>query len=83
MPEFVKRPDSQFCGQAPAVGRAIESGDRFEIQIAGKRINMPVRTMFLVEYEKSEDAQEIEFQISWERNVAYFISNVSVAQFVS
>ena len=44
---------------------------------------MPVRTMFLVEYEKSEDAQEIEFQISWERNVAYFISNVSVAQFVS
>ena len=44
---------------------------------------MPVRTMFLVEYEKSEDAEEIGLQISWERNRAYFISNVSVAQFVS
>ena len=83
MPEFVKRTESQFCGQAPAVGRATENGDRFEIQIAGKRINVPVRAMFLIEHEKSEDAEEIEFQISWDRNRAYFISNVSVAQFVS
>ena len=46
---------------------AIEAGERFEVQIAGERIYVPVRAEFSVEHERSEDEEEIEFQIKWKR----------------
>ena len=44
---------------------ALETGQRFEIQIAGERISVPVRATFNIEHERSEDEEEIEFQIKW------------------
>jgi len=38
---------------------------RFEIQIAGERISVPVRATFSIEHEKGEDEEEVEFQIKW------------------
>ncbi len=46
---------------------AIEKDERFEIQIAGERIYVPVRARFTIEHERSEGEEEIEFQITWER----------------
>ena len=44
---------------------ALESGKRFEIQIAGERISVPVRAVCNIEHERSEEDEEIEFQIKW------------------
>ena len=46
---------------------AIEKGERFNIQIAGERIYVPARAEFSVEHERSDDEEEIEFQIKWKR----------------
>ncbi len=59
-------PKADFVAKLRRLADAIENGDRFDIQIAGERIYVPVRATFSVEHEKSEDAEEIEFQIRWE-----------------
>lgn len=44
---------------------ALESGEKFEIQIAGECIYVPVRAEFSIEHERGEEEEEIEFQIRW------------------
>jgi amphi-Trp domain-containing protein len=44
---------------------AIEQGKKFEIQIAGERIYVPVRAEFSIEHEREGRDEEIEFQIKW------------------
>jgi len=44
---------------------ALENGRRFEIQIAGERISVPVRATYSIEHEREGDEEEIEFQIKW------------------
>ena len=61
-------PKADFVAKLRRLADAIESGARFEIQIAGKRIYVPVRATFTIEHEKSVDEEEIEFQIKWERH---------------
>ena len=60
-------PKSDFVAKLRRLADAIENGDRFEIQIAGERIYVPVRAEFTIEHERSDDEEEIEFQIKWER----------------
>jgi len=60
-------PKAEFVAKLRRLADAIESGDRFEIQIAGERVYVPVRATFMVEHEKSGDDEEIEFQIKWSR----------------
>ena len=38
---------------------------RFEIQIAGERIYVPVRAVYNIEHERGEEEEEIEFQLKW------------------
>lgn len=45
---------------------ALEAGRPFRIQIAGERIRVPARAEFSVEHERSEDEEEIEFQLKWQ-----------------
>ncbi len=59
-------PKADFVAKLRRLADAIESGNRFEIQIAGERIYVPVRATFTIEHEKSGDEEEIEFQIKWE-----------------
>lgn len=54
-----------FVSKLRRLADAIEQGERFEIQIAGKRIHVPVRAEFTVEHERSGSEEEIEFQIKW------------------
>ena len=60
-------PKADFVAKLRRLADAIEQGKRFEIQIAGERIYVPVRAEFTIEHERSDDEEEIEFQIKWER----------------
>ncbi|WP_240194237.1 amphi-Trp domain-containing protein [Desulfopila inferna] len=60
-------PKAEFVAKLRRLADAIEQGKRFEIQIAGERIYVPVRAEFFIEHERSDDQEEIEFQIKWER----------------
>lgn len=44
---------------------ALERGERFEIQIAGERVYVPVHAVFTIEHEREGDEEEVEFQLKW------------------
>ena len=56
---------SQFVAKLRRLADALETGKKFEIQIAGERIYVPVRAEFNVEHEREADDEEIEFQVKW------------------
>ena len=58
-------PLDQFIDKLRRLADALETGQRFEIQIAGERISVPVRAKYNIEHERGDDAEEIEFQIKW------------------
>lgn len=60
-------PKVDFVAKLRRLADAIENGERFDISIAGERIHVPVRARFTIEHERSDDEEEIEFQIKWER----------------
>lgn len=60
--------NGDFVAKLRRLADAIEKGERFEIQIAGERIYVPVRAEFTVEHERSDDEEEIEFQIKWQHD---------------
>ena len=55
----------QFIEKLRRLADALESGQRFEIQIAGERISVPVRATYNIEHERGDREEEIEFQIKW------------------
>ena len=44
---------------------ALEEGKAFEIQVAGERIYIPATAEFSIEHERSDDGEELEFQLKW------------------
>ena len=60
-------PKTEFVAKLRRLADAIENGGRFEIQIAGERIYVPVRATFSIEHERSDSEEEVEFQIKWEK----------------
>jgi amphi-Trp domain-containing protein len=58
-------PLPQFIDKLRRLADALEKGERFEIQIAGERISVPVRARFNIEHERGDDEEEVEFQIKW------------------
>ncbi len=58
---------SQFVMKLRRLADALERGEKFEIQIAGERIYVPVGAHFNVEHEREGMEEEIEFQIKWTR----------------
>ena len=58
---------AEFAAKLRRLADAVENDKRFAIQIAGERIYVPVRAEFNIEHERSDDEEEIEFQIKWKR----------------
>ena len=58
-------PKSEFVSKLRRLADSIEEGTRFEIQLAGERIYVPVRAEFNIEHEREGTEEEIEFQIKW------------------
>ena len=57
--------DSEFVAKLRRLADSIESGEPFEIQIAGERIYVPIRAEFNIEHERADGYEEVEFQIKW------------------
>ncbi len=58
-------PTADFVAKLRRLADALESGEKFEIQIAGERVYVPVRAEFNIEHEREGADEEIEFQIKW------------------
>ncbi len=56
---------SKFVSKLRRLADALETGERFEIQVAGERIYVPARAEFNVEHEREGKEEEIEFQLRW------------------
>lgn len=56
---------AEFVAKLRRLAVALEKGEKFEIQIAGERIYVPVRAEFNIEHEREGGEQEIEFQVKW------------------
>jgi amphi-Trp domain-containing protein len=57
--------NAEFAAKLRRLADSLESGEKFEIQIAGERVYVPVRAEYSVEHERSGGEEEIEFQIKW------------------
>ena len=58
-------PLPQYIEKLRRLADALERGERFEIQIAGERVSVPVRATYNIEHERGDEDEEIEFQIKW------------------
>ena len=56
---------SEFVSKLRGLADALETGERFEVQVAGERIYVPARAEFNVEHEREGNEEEIEFQLKW------------------
>lgn len=57
----------EFVAKLRRLADALESDQAFEIQVAGERLYIPSDAHFSIEHERDEDADEIEFQVRWQR----------------
>ena len=58
-------PLPEFIEKLRRLADALEKGQRFEIEIAGERISVPVRATYNIEHEREAGEEEVEFQIKW------------------
>lgn len=58
-------PARQFAAKLRRLADAIESGSRFQIQIAGERVAIPADAVINIEHERSAEQEEVEFQLVW------------------
>jgi len=56
---------AQFVAKLRRLADAIESERAFTIQVAGERLRIPADATFNVEHERSDGAEELEFQLLW------------------
>ncbi|MGE0211088.1 MAG: amphi-Trp domain-containing protein [Parvibaculaceae bacterium] len=58
-------PLPDFISKLRRLADALEQGRRFQIQIGGERVPVPVRAVYNIEHERDAEGEEIEFQIKW------------------
>ena len=58
-------PLPEFIAKLRRLADSLETGKRFEIEVAGERISVPVRAIYNIEHEREAGEEEIEFQIRW------------------
>ncbi len=56
----------EFVAKLRRLADTLEKEEKFEIQIAGERIYVPVRADYNIEHEREGSTEEIEFQIKWD-----------------
>ncbi len=55
----------KFVEKLRRLADTLETGKSFRIQVAGKRVYIPVDAEISIEHERGEDEEEIEFQLRW------------------
>mgnify|MGYP001552076699 FL=1 len=53
----------EFVAKLRRFADSLESGENFEIQVAGERIYVPDRAEFSIEHERDDASEELEYQI--------------------
>ncbi|MEM7617870.1 MAG: amphi-Trp domain-containing protein [Pseudomonadota bacterium] len=56
---------SEIVAKLRRLADDLESGENFEIQVAGERIYVPNRATFSIEHEREDGEEELEFQFKW------------------
>jgi amphi-Trp domain-containing protein len=56
---------AEFVAKLRRLADAIENGEPFTIQVANHRFTVPADAEISVEHEKTEDEEELEFQLRW------------------
>lgn len=56
---------SEFIKKLRRLADSLEKGNKFSIQVAGEKINIPKDAVINIEHEKSKKEEELEFQIKW------------------
>lgn len=46
---------------------ALEAGEPFRIQVAGKRFTVPASAVLSIEHEVTDGEEEVELQLRWQR----------------
>lgn len=59
--------DAENIRKLERLVESMKAGKPFEIQVAGKRIYVPVTARFTVEHEIEGSEEELEFQFRWSR----------------
>ena len=57
--------NADFVAKLRRLADCIESGENFEISVAGERIYVPDRAVFSIEHERGDGEHELEFQVKW------------------
>ena len=56
-----------FVAKLRRLADSLEQGTAFTIQVAGDRFTVPRDAQMSVEHERSDDGEELEFQLTWNR----------------
>ncbi|HEX6307418.1 MAG TPA: amphi-Trp domain-containing protein [Longimicrobiales bacterium] len=56
---------AEFVAKLRRLADALENGESFNIQVAGKRFTVPADAEISVEHEEGGDREELEFQLVW------------------
>lgn len=56
-----------FVAKLRRLADALEQRQPFTIQVAGERFTIPVDAHISIEHERTEDGEELEFQLKWQR----------------
>lgn len=55
----------EFIKKLRRLADSLEKDEKFSIQVAGEKINIPKEAVINIEHEKTKGAEELEFQIKW------------------
>ncbi len=60
-------PRKQFIAKLRRLADALETNEPFSIQVKNERLHIPANAVANIEHERNGTAEELEFQLKWER----------------
>jgi amphi-Trp domain-containing protein len=58
---------ADFVAKLRRLADALEQQQPFTIQVANERFTIPADASISIEHERSDDGEELEFQLKWQR----------------
>lgn len=60
-------PKKEFIKKLRRLADALEADKKFNIQVAGEKLNIPKEAIVNIEHERNKEEEELEFQIKWKK----------------
>ena len=58
-------PRHEFIAKLRRLADCLEGGEQSRIQVAGRRVVVPMGAVINIEHERASDGEELEFQLKW------------------